>query len=303
MVINLKKQMTMKRILHILIAIIALGSLFSCEPVEDRNSLPAITKTAADLKFTVAKDATNANKVIMTNLDADVIPYWSYSDADGNELGHFNTNIAEIVFPFAGTYIVNYTAYTRGGSVVAAPVSVTISENDASYFSDARWNMLTNGIAGKTWVFNLVTESPFAFVGSGYINKTVEGDWAWFPGSINDVSWSGVENKDWGEVTFDLNGGYNVTVKQTSLTSGSTQQTTKSGTYNFNLTTGSTNDRIALNGGLEILHLNAYYTETMSGFTFSDVRLIELTATSLRYAAIRNDGVQVVMNLVPKKII
>jgi hypothetical protein len=40
----------------------------------------------------------------------------------------------------------------------------------------------------------------------------------------------------------------------------------------------------------------------MSGFTFSDVRLIELTATSLRYAAIRNDGVQVVMNLVPKKI-
>jgi hypothetical protein len=86
------------------------------------------------------------------------------------------------------------------------------------------------------------------------------------------------------------------------LTSGSTQQTTKSGTYNFNLTNGSTNDRIALNGGLEILHLNAYYTETMSGFTFSDVRLIEITATSLRYAAIRNDGVQVVMNLVPKKI-
>jgi hypothetical protein len=49
-----------------------------------------------------------------------------------------------------------------------------------------------------------------------------------------------------------------------------------------------------------MLHTNAYFTETMSGFSFSDVRLIELTATSLRYAIIRNDGVQVVMNLVPK---
>lgn len=292
----------MKRIFNILIAVVAFGSLFSCEPVEDRNSLPAVTKTASDLKFTVALDATNKNKVIMTNLDADVIPYWSYSDADGNELGHFNTNIAEIVFPFAGTYVVNYIAHTRGGAVHAAPVTVTVLQNDSSYFSDARWNMLTNGVAGKTWIFNRVTESPFAFVGAGYINKTLEGDWAWFPGSINDVSWSGVENKDWGEVTFDLNGGYNVTVKQTSLTTGSTEQTTKSGTYNFSLSTESRNDRIVLNGGIEILHLNAYYAETMSGFSFSDVRLIELTATSLRYAAIRNDGVQVVMNLVPKKI-
>ncbi|MNU08229.1 hypothetical protein D3C72_2541720 [compost metagenome] len=49
-----------------------------------------------------------------------------------------------------------------------------------------------------------------------------------------------------------------------------------------------------------MLHTNAYYNETMSGFSFSDVRLIELTPTSLRYAIIRNDGVQVVMNLVPK---
>jgi hypothetical protein len=84
------------------------------------------------------------------------------------------------------------------------------------------------------------------------------------------------------------------------LTTGSTVKTTQSGTYNFSLTNGSTNDRIILNGGIEILHLNAYYNETLSGFSFSNVRLIELTASSLRYAAIRNDGVQVVMNLIPK---
>jgi hypothetical protein len=286
----------MKNIFLTVIAIIAVGSLFSCEPVEDRNSLPAMSLMSTDLNFTAV---VNGNTIQLKNLTPDVIPYWSYVDSKGNELGHSNLNETTIPMPFAGTYTINFSAYTQGGSVTATK-TVTISKNDQTLFSDPRWAMLTNGIAGKTWVFNMVTESPFAFVGGGYINKTVEGDWAWYPGSINDVSWSGVENKNWGEVTFDLNGGYNVKVTQTSLTTGSAVKTTKSGTYNFSLTTGSTNDRIILNGGIEMLHLNAYYNDVMSGFSFSNVRLIELTASSLRYAAIRNDGVQVVMNLVPK---
>ncbi|TRX37762.1 hypothetical protein [Flavobacterium restrictum] len=290
----------MKRILHILIAVIALGSLFSCNPIEDRNSLPAITKTAATLNFTVTPDASNKNKIVMTNLDTDVIPYWSYTDKDGNELGHFNTNVAEVTLPFAGVYYVKYTGYTRGGAVDADPVKLTIGQNDAGYFSDPKWAMLTNGVAGKTWIINFVTESPFAFVGGNYINKTVEGDWSWFPGSVNDVSWSGIETKDWGQVTFDLNGGYNIAVTQTSLTAGSNVKTTSKGTYTYQRTAAFTNDRIIINGAIQMLHTNAYYTQTMSGFSFSDVRLIELTATSLRYAIIRNDGAQVVMNLVPK---
>jgi hypothetical protein len=288
--------MIMKNIFLTLIAIIAVGSLFSCEPVEDRNSLPAMTLKSSDLNYTAVA---NGNTIELKNLTPDVIPYWSYVDSKGNELGHSNLNELTIAMPFAGTYTINFSAYTQGGSVTDTK-TVTILKNDQTLFSDPRWAMLTNGVAGKTWVFNMVTESPFAFVGGGYINKTVEGDWAWYPGSINDVSWSGIENKDWGEVTFDLNGGYNVKVKQTSLTTGSTVKTTQSGTYNFSLTNGSTNDRIILNGGIEILHLNAYYNETLSGFSFSNVRLIELTASSLRYAAIRNDGVQVVMNLIPK---
>ncbi|MFV8324775.1 hypothetical protein [Flavobacterium sp. ZS1P14] len=286
----------MKNIFLTLIAITAVGSLFSCEPVEDRNSLPAMTLKSSDLNYTVVA---NGNNIQLKNLTPDIIPYWSYVDSKGNELGHSNLNDLTIAMPFAGTYTVNFSAYTKGGSVTDTK-TVTILKNDQTLFSDPRWAMLTNGVAGKTWVFNMVTESPFAFVGGGYINKTVEGDWAWYPGSINDVSWSGIENKDWGEVTFDLNGGYNVKVKQTSLTTGSTVKTTQTGTYNFSLTNGATNDRIILNGGIEMLHLNAYYNETLSGFSFSNVRLIELTATSLRYAAIRNDGVQVVMNLIPK---
>lgn len=289
----------MKRKLYALVAVIALGTLFSCEPVEDRNSLPELTLTPETLKFSVVQNPEKNNEVKLTNLDPTVIPYWSYSDANG-ELGHYNTNEQTVFFPFAGNYTVNFTAFTRGGAVYANPVNVKVDQNDTSYFSDPKWNLLTNGVAGKTWVVNFVTESPFAFVGAGYINTTVQGDWAWFPGSVNDVSWSGIEVKDWGEVTFDLNGGYNISVTQTSLETGSTAKTTTKGTYTFQRTDDFTNDRLILNGGIEMLHTNAYYKETMSGFSFSNVRLIELTATSLRYAIIRNDGVQVVMNLIPK---
>lgn len=286
----------MKNIFLKLITIIIVGSLFSCEPVEDRNSLPEMTLKSSDLNYTAV---VNGNNLVLKNMTPDVIPYWSYTDSKGNELGHSNLNDATIAMPFAGTYTVNFTAFARGGSVTSSK-TVTVLKNDSSLFSDPRWQMLTNGELGKTWKINMVTESPFAFVGAGYINTTLEGDWAWFPGSINDVSWSGIENKDWGEVTFDLKGGYNVKVVQTSLTTGSTQQTTTVGTYSFALTSQSKNDRIIMNGGIKMLHTNAYYAETMSGFTFSDVRLIELKANSLRYAIIRNDGVQVVMNLIPK---
>jgi hypothetical protein len=289
----------MKRKLYILVAAIALGSFFSCEPVEDRDSLPGISLTPETLKFSIVQNAQKKNEVKLTNLDSSVIPYWSCSDSEG-ELAHYNTNEQTVFFPFAGNYTVNFTAFTRGGAVYANPVNIKVDQNDSSYFSDPKWNLLTNGVAGKTWVINFVTESPFAFVGAGYTNTTVQGDWAWFPGSVNDVSWSGIEVKDWGEVKFDLNGGYNVSVTQTSLTNGSNEKTTTKGTYTFQRTADFTNDRLMFNGGIQMLHANAYYNETMSGFSFSNVRLLELTATSLRYAIIRNDGVQVVMNLIPK---
>ena len=82
----------MKRIFQILITLMVLGSFFSCEPVENRDSLPEINKTASTLNFSVSIDANNKNKVILVNNDSDVIPYWRYTDALGNELGHYNAN-------------------------------------------------------------------------------------------------------------------------------------------------------------------------------------------------------------------
>ncbi|MCV9927719.1 hypothetical protein OIU83_08660 [Flavobacterium sp. LS1R49] len=287
----------MKRIIPILIAIITLGSVFSCEPIDDRKSLPAVTLSPSTLKFSVTQNALNSNEVILKNLDPDVIPYWKYIDENGNELGHSNKNDDKIVLPFAGKYMVYYTAYARGGSVEAAPITVDIEQNDETFFNDARWNMLTNGEAGKTWVLYML--QPLEFIGNtpGYVNRAVSGP-GWWP-LFSEISWAGLEDKDWGEITFDLNGGYNVSVTQTSPVAGSTQKTTKKGTYNFSLTDGSTNDRIAFNGGTEMLHPSgaSYFSNS---FSFTNVKIVELTDNSLCFIAIRADNDYLIYHLVPK---
>ena len=95
----------MKRKLYILLATIALGSFFSCEPIEERDSLPAITYTEATLNHT---EVVTGNTLAMKNNDKDVNPYWSVIDAAGTEIGHFNTNSSSVIIPFKGTYTVTY---------------------------------------------------------------------------------------------------------------------------------------------------------------------------------------------------
>jgi hypothetical protein len=267
----------MKRILYILIAAITLSSLlFSCEPVEDRESLPAITLTPSTLKFSVTQNAANKNIVTLKNQDSDVIPYWRYVDGNGNELGHSNKGEDQITFPFAGKYTVYFTAYTRGGSVDAAPVEVNVEENDETYFSDPKWAMLTNGVAGKTWVLDFI--DPVGWAGLDY--PAASGDnWNWFPDYASN-SWI-MPSKDWGEMYFDLNGGYNTTVKQTAISSN--VQTTKKGTYSFEIA----NNKLIFNGGVEMLYGGDYYADCAIWYS---VKVVELKDNSLRLAVIRNQS-------------
>jgi hypothetical protein len=286
----------MKRTLYIIIAAITIGSgLYSCEPVEDRESLDAVTLTPATTKFSITQNPANDHEVIVKNEDPSVIPYWHYIDSKGNELGHSNKGDDKIILPFGGSYKIYYTAYTRGGAVQADPVSVTVAKNDDAYFSDPRWGNLTNGIAGKTWVLDMI--KPLEFVDSNYINSTLSPA-GWWP-VLTDISWAGLENKNWGEITFDLNGGYNVSVTQTNPKLGSTVQTTKKATFNFTLTTESRNDRIVFNGGTEMLHPNeaSYFSSASS---FANVKIVELTPITLSFLAIRADGGYLVYHLIVK---
>lgn len=267
----------MKRILYIAIAAITIGSgLFSCEPAEDRDSLPAVSLTPETIKFSVKQNAANENEVILKNEDPSVIAYWRYVDASGNELGHSNKSDDQVVFPFAGKYTIYYTAYARGGSVDAAPVVINVSKNDETYFRDPKWTMLTNGVAGKTWVLDFI--DPVGWAGLDFPENPKGKDyWNWFPDYASN-SWV-MPSKDWGEMHFDLNGNYNTTVKQTAITTDA--QTSKTGTYSFDIT----NNKLAFNGGVELLYGGDYHGDVT---TWNSVKVVELTATSLRLAVIRD---------------
>lgn len=268
----------MKRILYILIAAITIGSfLFSCEPVEDRESLDAITLTPDNTKFSVTQNPANDHEVILKNQDPNVIPYWKYVDSKGNELGHSNKGDDKVVFPFGGTYKIYYTAYTRGGAVDAvAPVSVTVAENDETYFRDPRWAMLTNGSTGKTWVLDM--DSPIGWGGLDFPGATGD-NWNWYPDYASN-SWV-MPNKDWGEMRFDLAGGYNVTVKQTAQTTA--DQTTKTGLFAFDMV----NNKMTFLNGAELLYGGDYYPDASN---WASLKVIELTATSLRLSVLRDQS-------------
>ncbi|MFP9114859.1 hypothetical protein ACLI1A_13065 [Flavobacterium sp. RHBU_3] len=266
----------MKNMFKMIVALLAVGTIVSCDPVEDRDSLPAITLDASEINISVTIDPSDPNKVIMTNLTEDVIPYWNYTNAAGDDLGHSNLQTTSTVFPFAGTYTVYFTAYTRGGAVAAQPVNITIANNDEDYFSAAEWGYLTNGTEGKTWVLDM--DSPIGWCGLDYPASSGD-NWAWFP-TYNDASWAMV-NKDWGSMTFNLDGNYNVSISQTAL--ATTDQTTKTGTFSLNLDT----DRLIFNGGPEMLYGGDYYPDCSN---WVNVHVLEITETSLRLAVVRDQS-------------
>lgn len=279
----------MKRILQFIAVALFFGFLFSCTPVENRVSV-AMTYTQAKLDYTAKL---TGNTLTMTNNNSDIIPYWTVSNSSGVVVATFNTNIATLYLYFAGDYTVNYTAYTKGGSIEATPIIVTITTPDLTKFTDPRWALLTNGAVGKTWV--LRRADPIEYAGANYPHSAVMDaiygipttrDWNWDPGSLQ--SWSGYEDKDWGEITFNMNGGLNVIVKQTSFVTKSTAQTTTSAAFNYTMTSDFSNDKLLFTGGSEMLHMNE-----SSPLNFSSVHLIELTATTLSYTAVTSGGISI----------
>lgn len=268
----------MKKFLKTITAFAAIGLLFSCEPEEDRNSLPAITLDPSEIDITVTQDPDNENLVTMTNNTPDVIPYWSYTNANGDELGRSNKQEVTVTLPFAGTYSIYFTAYTRGGGVEAVPVTVTINENNEEFFSAEEWGLLTNGVEGKTWVLDMV--DPIGWGGLDFPHNPDGADfWNWYPDYAGN-SWV-MENKDWGEMTFDLNGGYNVSVTQTALEGSS--QTTETGSFSYDIE----NHTIGFNGGVEMLYGGDYYQDVSDWTTLN---VVELSENSMRLAVIRDQS-------------
>lgn len=195
---------------------------FSCAPDYPELGEPL---SPSNLKYTVTQDPANDHRVYLSCEPDGVIPFWDYG------LGITNLAIDTLYIPFGGDFWIKYSGLGRAGAVTDS-TKITIAENDPTFFADPQWNLLTNGPAGKTWIFD--PTNPISYYGPKYTGGPggTGDEWLYDPGTC--PSWSGFPcGTDWGEVTFDLNGRYNLTVKQKSL-AGDTY-TTKKGSFGFNI--------------------------------------------------------------------
>ncbi|RDI10221.1 hypothetical protein [Flavobacterium sp. AG291] len=282
----------MKKFLKLFVAFTAIGSLVSCDATVDDESLPAPVD-ASKIDISVTADATNL--VTMKNNTPGTIAYWEYKDAAGNLMGTSNLTEAKVMFPFKGTYDVFFTAYSKGGAVPAEPVSITLENTNESYFAAPEWEMLSKKVEGKTWVVDM--SSPIGWAGLDYpYNPSGSDAWSWLP-TYAEASWA-MPDKNWGEMTFDLDGAYNVSVTQTALNDDT--QTTKTGTFSFDIA----KHKMKFNGGVEMLYGGDYHPDCSDWTTLN---VIELTETSMRLAVIRDQSrtgegkCQIVFHFKPKE--
>jgi len=204
----------MKRKILIYIAGIML-IIGACAPIEDRDILgPKIP--ASQFVYTITQDPIDDYILYLDNNTPGVLFSWDY--AWGTTLKQKDT--VHLLVP--GSYTIKITGTTEGGLVFDEyPVTVTKADPDA--FQEPEWDMLTSMAAGKTWVWD--TDQPAPWGNGGYIGCTAPCWWA--------VTYDDLVDMDVGsdEMTFDLNGGRNLTLVAASVPSAGTTK----GSFNLNM--------------------------------------------------------------------
>lgn len=188
---------------YLLLFILPLCWLAACDTKEDREDMPRPAYTSKDLQYSITQQAGYDNRVMLENKTPGVLPYWDYI------VGVSNKQKDTIVLPFAGDFFIKFYAYTKGGPVVDS-TRITVTNNDPNYFHNPAWNFLTNGVAGKTWVWAADVPTGFCF-GNGSGAATTPEWWQVPASQLGDAVAD--------EMHFDLDGAYNYTITHNGVTS------------------------------------------------------------------------------------
>jgi PKD repeat protein len=172
----------------------------ACTPIEDRQAAGPIVP-ASEFSYTITNDPTNDYILYLENMTPEVMFSWDY--AWGVTRKQHDT--VRMLVP--GTYTVKITATTAGG-IVTDEKTITVTKSDPSAFQEPEWGYLTNLASGKTWVWDDTQPAPWG--NGGYRGCTAP---CWWAVSMADINGRGVGSD---EMTFDLNGGRNLTLKAAS---------------------------------------------------------------------------------------
>jgi hypothetical protein len=245
--------MNLKYIYSLLTSLLMLTAFSACSP--DDYDLASADVKSADLvegvAFHVTHDSQNPNLIHCTVDDK----YANYAVAWETPQGRSTSRSVDLKIAFPGTYDVKLGVSTRGGYVWSDAYQFTVDDMCSEFISDELWTMLTNGGGeSKTWVLDLDATGksvkfggPIWYFTSNYTwdmlhnaagENYIDGD-PWDASSAIDASNAGVwywsaefSGNEWmtrdgdddpnngmydfGTMTFDLIGGANMTVDQTS---------------------------------------------------------------------------------------
>lgn len=177
----------MKNIFKLTAACIGISLLWTaCTP--DNPGLGNVI-AESELNISITQNPKKDNTIYLENNTPRIIPYWDYV------AGFSNKQKDTVNIRFAGEYEIKFTALDKGGQVSTSQ-KIVVSQNDADYFKDPMWNLLTNDSKGKTWVWN---DKVPACYGNGGKGSTAPEWWK--------VPYDKVVSDGWeiGEMTFDLN--------------------------------------------------------------------------------------------------
>lgn len=234
------------KIKYIYLAIVAaVLTLFACTP--DDLEMASIEVKPEQLKegvaYSITYDSENPNIVHLKSLmDDSYTPLWIHPQGRSQE------REVTLRIPFAGTYDVLFGVETRGGYVYAADTArFTVADLYADFISDPLWSMISGGAGeSKTWVLDLDAEGvsrhflgPIYFFTAGYTwdnlhnaageNYLDASSWDATTAIVPNITdgaatwywladWAGnswmCDKADFGEMTFDLKGGANISVDQ-----------------------------------------------------------------------------------------
>jgi len=246
----------MKTTLYTLIAGAMALAVAGCDPIEDRDDMPG-SLNKQDLVYSVTQDPSNPNSIYLKSSTPGVIPFWDYAVGTSKQASD------TVFIPFLGDFWIKYYAY-NGGLPTVDSVKLSLPENQ-EYFSDEAWEALAKRSEGKTWVLNM--DHPLAYYGMDY-GKGSGDDWSWLP-DLKGNEWI-MENKDWGNMTFSLKGGYKYS---RTMYDADGNPVTTNGTFSFDKSA----NQITLKGA-ELLYGGTFYSivsnwQKMRVFTMTDDEL------------------------------
>lgn len=129
----------MKNIHFLLLSLFTLMLTVSCKKYEPALGDPPKLE---DATFTYSASATSNNIIEFRATNLNVIAKWDL----GNGLSADGSNVRGI-YPYAGTYSVKLTIFTKGGSV-SSTQQIQIAQTDFTLLDNPLFNSLTGGING-----------------------------------------------------------------------------------------------------------------------------------------------------------